>query len=204
MLRRALSCSILGCTLVLAACSSSDSGGSPQGVIPQAFASYCSGTLKTDQKLMTPMSGGGWMGNGSLHAAAGTPFLVSTEGGQWAGYVVQADGSVDKIDADFTKGLVRDTDFTSDCATDTALHDFASDKNVVLAKSTIYATKDLTGTACTLDAGTTMTNFNYASGGFGGSSSGPSTVGSDEIKAKCGFASGYTNDLEFASLIPKP
>jgi hypothetical protein len=203
MVRSSLSFLILGCAVALGACSSSDSGSSPQGVIPQAFAKYCSGTLKTDQKLMHPMSGGGWQGDGTVHATAGTTFIVSPDFGHWGGYVLSSDGSVQKIDADFHTGLVKDTDFTSDCATDAALNAF-SNPNVVLAKSTFYAAQDLSGAACTLEAGTTMTNFSYMSGGFGGSSSAPATVSSAEIKAQCGFDTGYTRDLEYAALVPKP
>src|SRR5512142_1359929 len=110
MLGRTLSSLVLGCAVALAACSSSDSGGSPQGVIPQSFAKYCSGTLKSDQKLMKSAGSGAWIGDGSQHASAGTVFLVSPDFQKWSGYVLLSDGTVDKIDADFTKGLVKDTD----------------------------------------------------------------------------------------------
>ena len=204
MIGRALSSLILGCTVALAACSSSDGGGgSPQGVIPTAFTTYCTGTLKTDQKLMQSNGAGAWMGNGSMHASAGTPFLVSPDFGQWQGYVLAADGSATKIDLPFGKGLVKDTDFTSDCATDAALSDSFHQKTVILAASHVYASKDLSGDACTLDAGTAMTNYSFMSGGLGGgSSSDPALVGSDEIKAKCGYATGYTKDMVYATLVP--
>jgi len=203
MAKRILSSLVLGCAVALGACSSSDGGGgSPQGVIPQAFDKYCVGTLKADQKLMKPMNGGGWMGDGTLRASAGTTFLVSVDFHQWSGFVVQQDGSVAKIDQDFDKGLVKDTDFTSDCATDAALQPFAQNPKVLLKASTLYPTKDMSGTACTVDAGTSLTTFMYSSGGFG-STPEPAQVGADEIKAKCGYESGYSNDFSYGELLPK-
>jgi hypothetical protein len=154
--------------------------------------------LKVDKNLLTA-SNGGWGGNGSMHVASGTRFLVAPEFDQWQGYVLSSDGSAYKIDAGFGHGLAKDVDFSSDCATDAALHDFTQTRDVVLASPKLYAKQDLSGDACTLDAGTTMTNFSYDSAG-----SGPVSVSSNEIQAKCGLGIAYATVFEYASLIPTP
>jgi hypothetical protein len=137
---------------------------------------------------MKGMGSGGWITDGST-AGAGTTFLVSPDFGKWEGYVFASDGSPRKVDADFKTGLVKDTDFTSDCAVDPSA---SSDKKhtVVLAKANIYANKDLTGTPCVIDAGTELTNYMFE-GGF----SGPASISSNEIKAKCSLDKGYSSDL---------
>ena len=182
----------------LAACSSASSDGGPGGgtaSIPAAFSKYCSGKLATEQKIMHPMSGGGWMGTGDK-IGAGTPILLEADFSHWSAYAIMADGSPVKIDADFEKGLVLGTDFTSDCAP-AKVPSFgdANVKNVTLAKATIYPNADLTGTACTLDAGTQFTNYSMSGGGSS------SELSADELKAKCSMDKGYSKDLYTAELI---
>ncbi len=184
----------------LAACSGSGSAGGGaagaggSGGAPEAFAKYCAGTLKTEHKLMTAMGPGGWMGDGSHHAPAGTTFYVAVSFGAWDGYVIQADGTPMQISApDFMAGLVKDTDFTSDCATDDKKT--SSGGSVLLATATFFADAELTGKPCTLDAGTELTSLSFSGGGA------VAWVSSAEITAECGFEPAYSEDILYASLI---
>lgn len=179
----------------MAGCSSSDGGQSTTvGAIPASFSAYCTGTLKIDQELMFPAGGGAWMGNGTK-AAAGTVFLVAAEFGQFGGFVMQSDGKPAKIEGDFTKGLVKDTDFTSDCAT--TADDRSKTKFVLLAKAKLYPNADLTGTACELEAASTFENYAYSSSGSS------ATFSSPALAEKCGFDKGYSNDIYFGRLLTR-
>jgi len=141
--------------------------------------------------------GAGWMGDGSKSAPAGSTFLVGAELDLWQGYVVQADGTPARIDADFSKGLVKDTDFTADCATDAKRADALSQHLVLLASATLYPNKDFSGAACTLDAGTELTNY-----AIGGSNDGVS-VSSPEVKSKCAVDQAYSKTLIYGELVAK-
>jgi hypothetical protein len=198
MMARISSALVVLLPLALAACSSSSNGGGAGSANAtdvsksSTFSAFCTGTLKSDQKLMLD-KGGAWIGDGSHHVPAGTTFLVSPDFDLWAGYVILDDGSAAKIDADFTKGLVKDTDFTSSCATDPAS---TQTTFVVLAKSTLRASKDLTGASCTLEAGSALADYSYESGDV-------NTVGGNSVQGKCGFSPGYTKDLSGADLLKK-
>ena len=161
-----------------------------------AYAAYCTGTLKVEQKIQQPAGPGAWSGTG-MKVAAGTTFLVAAEQSSWGGIVITADGSPERISpVDFKTGLVKDTDFTADCATDDAS---SSPKVhiVLLAKSTFYASMDFSGAGCTLDAGTALDGFNFSSLG------GASSVSAQAIKSKCGIDTAYTKDLVYGSLEAK-
>jgi hypothetical protein len=127
---------------------------------------------------------------------AGTTFLVSPSFSKWEGYVVQSDGSAARITSDFAKGLVKGTDFTSDCADDAKLSAFTN-PYVVLTRSTLYAKQDLTGATCVLDPGTTLTQYSFMSTGD------TAQISSDEIQAKCGFSIAYSKDFHAQTLIAK-
>lgn len=178
----------------LTACSSASPPG-PADSPPAAFAKYCTGTLLVDKRLMKGMGANAWRSDGST-AGAGTKFLVSPGYGQWEGFLILVDGAPAKLAVDYEKRLVKDTDFTSDCATDPAASH--SSREVVLARSTIYPNKELTGTACVLEPGTEFTSYSFA-GGFDV----VAKVSSPEIKAQCGLDSGYTRDLLSAGLMEK-
>jgi hypothetical protein len=184
----------------LAACSSStDSGPGTSATIPAAFSKYCSATLKTEQKVMNPMGPGAWMGTGEK-VPAGTKILLSEDFSAWGGYAIKSDGGPLKISAaDRTKGLVKDVDFTSDCAP-AAVPKFgdATIKTVTLAKATFYATKELTGTACTLEAGTEFSNYGITGGGD------VSEVFANQIKEKCSLDKAYSKDLLTGGLVLLP
>lgn len=195
------STSLIALSLVaVAGCSASSSssgtdGTSYDGVTAAAFTPYCTGTLKNDATLMGEVGGGAWEGDGSVHAAAGTPFLLSASFNLWGGYVIQSDGTPFQIDADFTKGLVAGTDFTSSCAP-TAIP--ASGPNVVLADAKLYPNADLSGTECTIAAGTTLTNYSFSSLGMSNA-----TVSADEITSKCGVATMYAAEFPLGQLVAK-
>jgi hypothetical protein len=137
------------------------------------------------------------MSKPGLHASAGTTFYVSASFQQWKGYVLQSDGTPARIAADFAKGLVKGTDFTSDCADDTKLQGF-SNPYVVLSRSTLYAKQDLSGAACVIDPGTALTNYSYMSSG-----SAAAQVSSAEIQAKCGWSVAYSKDFHADNLVAK-
>jgi hypothetical protein len=113
----------------------------------------------------------------------------------WGGYVIQSDGTPFQIDADFMKGLVAGTDFTSSCAPTTLP---SSGPNVVLADSKLYPNADLSGTECTIAAGTTLTNYSFSSVGTSGA-----TISADEITAKCGVATMYAAEFPLTQLIAR-
>ncbi len=182
--------------IALAACSSAPEN--PVGAIPAPFAKYCTGTLKVDRQLMTPMPPGGWTSDRTT-ASAGSKFVLSPSFGHWEGYVFREDGAAAKISTSHSIGLVKDTDFTSDCAIDTSSSGSSDSRRTVLfAKATIFVDKNLGGSSCTLESGTELTKFDYA-GGF----SGPGTLSSAEVKAKCGWDTGYSNDILYAYVLVK-
>ncbi len=183
----------------VAGCSSSTSGGGSavtyDGATAATFSPFCTATLDNEASLMSEAGGGAWEGDGTLHAGAGTPFLLSASFGLWGGFVVQSDGAPLQIDADFTKGLVAGTDFTSSCAPTTIPE---SGPNVVLADSKLYPNADLSGTECTITAGTTLTNYSFTSLGMANA-----TVSADEITAKCGVATMYAAEFPLGQLVAK-
>jgi hypothetical protein len=178
----------------LVGCSGSDDsdGGGGSVSIPSALAAYCTGALSRDVEVMDSVGPSAWSGSGAT-LPAGTTFLVSEAFDKWEGFAFGSDGAPRKLEGDFSTGLLLGEDFTSDCAKDpnapTSVH-------VVLQDSKLYETEAMTGTACTLPAGTEMHGFTF----FGGN---VAQVSSEAVTAICGFDTGYTNDFVYASLLPK-
>jgi len=170
-----------------------DAAKQPNG-IPSAFSWFCAGTLKVERSLMVPSGPGSWSSDDTKKAAAGSVFLVGTAYHKWDGYVILPDGTPAKIDSDFTQGLTIDTDFTSDCAQE---YKQAEGMYVLLARSTFYDNEKLTGTPCTLDAGTVLNKYSFQTG--------PTypEVSSSEIQSECGLDKAYTNDLIYGQLITR-
>ncbi len=192
--------SLLALTLACAtaACSSEDGGGGAAGPSAEqaaAFAAFCTGTLKVEQEIMTPSGPGAWTGIG-FKVPAGTTVYLSEDFDEWIAYTFTADGTPAKIRGDFTKGLVEDVDFTSDCVERGKERD--NQRFVLLRKSTFYADESLGGEACALDAATSFTSY-----GFSNSGGGTASLQSDALASKCGFDKGYTNDMVYATLITK-
>lgn len=181
---------------VLAGCSSK-SEGSYGGASASTFSAYCTGKLSHDTPLMAEQPGGAWeSGPGSPSAPSGTTFLLSDEFRAWQGYVIADDGTPSELQADFTKGLVAGTDFSSECAT-SAPSFTATTHIVLLAETTLYPSASLSGTTCSLAAGTELTQFDYqADGGQ------TVSVSSAEIVAKCGGPM-FAKDFPYGTLVDK-
>jgi hypothetical protein len=178
---------------LLAACSSSSADGTPGGHTGEsgdAFSRYCTGTLKTEQRVLAA-SGGGWADDG-IAAPVGATFFVSARFGRWGGYVIRASGQPAELLAD--KGLTKEVDFTSDCANDPTLES----KMVMLADATLYPNTDLSGTPCTLTKGTELHDYDlHAALGE------RTRLSSREIKETCGLDTAYSANAYWGALLPR-
>lgn len=183
---------LLVAPLSVAACSSDSDAGPPISSDLSRFARYCTGTLKVEKTLMVPVGAAAWMGDGSAKAPAGTTFLVAEGFSRFEGYVIRTDGSPAKISADFKAGLVKDVDFTSECA-DLA----AADRTVLLSDATFFANPERTGTACKLEAATELTSFSFMSSGD------YAKVSAEQIKTTCALDVSYSSDIHYGSLLPR-
>jgi hypothetical protein len=196
-----MACRVLALGAALAAfvgCSSSSSpapaSSSGTTTTNAAFAKFCTGTLTHSTELEVAQPGGGYFGDGSQQVSAGTSFLLSDEIQTWQGYVIASDGTPSLLAADFSKGLVEGTDFTSDCAP--TLTFTTSTHAVLLRDTTLYPDQALTGTPCTLAAGTELTQLEF----FGAT---PNSVSSKEISAKCGVSTAYAPSFLFGELVDR-
>ncbi|HEX8796764.1 MAG TPA: hypothetical protein VF765_37690 [Polyangiaceae bacterium] len=182
--------------LSMAACSSastsSSGSGQQTGVGGAAFSKYCTGTLLHDMPMMSVAAGDAWASSGT-QSPSGTDFLLSDEFQQWQGYVIQDDGTPAKVSA--TNGLVQGTDFSSSCAPKTIPDQFTTNL-VLLSDTKLYPKFDLSGTACTLPAGTVLTNYEIEGGT-------PVTVSAAEVTAKCGTTTMYTMTFATGQLLNK-
>lgn len=183
----------------LTACSSDDDGGSGGSFgemsIPATFSAYCTGTLLVEQTMMRPAGSGSWLGRGQK-VPAGTKVLLEANWDHWEhGYTFDSTGVI-RAEGDFVKGLVVDVDVSTDCPTPDPL-DGKAHPLVILEQSTIYATKDLTGTPCTLEVGSTFSGYSYA---FTGTAA---QFKSSDLTAICGFDTGYSTNLTYAKLVAK-
>ncbi len=186
----------VGVSASLAGCSSSSTPAAASFIDPaKVYAAGCTATLSVARTLETPMSGGGWSGDGTLHAPVGTTFLLTSDFNTFGGIAILNDGTPAEIDVDFTTGLVAGTDFSSTCAPATAP---STTHFVILANSHVYPTAALTGTACVLPAGTELRAYSYESGL---DSTTPPQLGGADVQTKCGFQTGYTSDLVYADVV---
>jgi hypothetical protein len=184
-------------SLSLTACSGSDTDGGGHRVagVPSAFSAYCTGTLKRPVGLQERDGPSVWMGSSSTgEAPTGSTFLVEASFDKWGGFVFGSDGAPLRLDGEFKTGLVKDQDFTSDCAVDPTAPKTA---NVLLAASTFHPNEDLSGEACTLPAGTELTSFGFISKGS------VAMVSAAEIQAQCSLAKSYSKDIVYGDLLPK-
>ncbi|MCC6900275.1 MAG: hypothetical protein IT377_14950 [Polyangiaceae bacterium] len=182
--------------LALPGCSGSDEqAGGGVGKVPAAFSAYCTGTTKVAIDLQEAQGPAVWVGsNATGSAPAGSEFLVAASFDKWEGFVFESDGTPLRLDGDFQSGLVKDQDFTSDCAVDATT---PKTDTVLLANSHFYSTESLSGSACTLPAGTVLTNYSFMSAGS------VATVGSAEIAAQCSHQKAYSSDIVYGDLISK-
>ena len=180
----------------LASCSSSDSDdGSPAGGVDLGVLSdYCTGKLLVEQRVMTAIGHSAWGTKGSLKAPAGTEIVVGPSFDKWRGFYYLSVGQVGMLSGDSSTGLVKDTDFTSNCATDVN----AIGVRVLLQDSTVYPNPDLSGSACVLPAGTSFKSaFSFAAG------TPSAAIIASEIKDACGYETAYSSDFVHAQLLPK-
>lgn len=180
----------------LAGCSSASSPAAPSFEDPtKTYAAGCSATLLLSHSLERPVTGGGWFGDGTLHAPTGTTILLTSDFGTYGGIAILGDGTPVELVADFTTGLVAGADFTSTCAPSTPP---STTHFVILADASVFPTAALTGAACVFPAGTELHAYSYAAGL---DSTTPPQLGGGDVQAKCGFQTGYTNDLVYADVV---
>jgi hypothetical protein len=170
----------------------SDGGTLTLGSIPASLSKYCTGTLMTPMGIMRADGSGAWLSDGSVEATSGTEILVSTDGVIWSAYLFLSDGTPARLNSDASPGLVLGTTFKSSCAA--ATPQGATGTAVLLGPATLYPNMSLTGTACTLPAGTTFTDYSFVGGN-------PATVSSSVITAQCGTAVMYSNDFQMVGLL---
>jgi len=189
---------LLALPLALAGCDDdTTSGGSSNSTLSPssqpAFAPYCTGLLKVPMDGMLPAGPGAWILIGSNKASlpAGAEILLGESFDKIEGFALLSSGSPSKVKSDFQTGLVKDTHFTSDCAVG------KKTVFVLLQRSTFHADEGLSGQACTLEAGTALTSFFFASSGK------VAEVKADEIKATCGFDKAFSGDIVHARLLEK-
>ncbi len=169
----------------------SDGGTVTLGSIPPAFSKYCTATLTTSMGVMAPAGAGAWSSDGSVEAASGTEFLLGADAFGWSGYLFLSDGSPLRLSSDSSPGLVLGTTFSSSCAP--SKPQAAVSTEVLLGAATLYPDMSLSGKACTLAAGTTLTNYEFEGGS-------PATVSSDEITAQCGVTTMYSDNFLMAGV----
>lgn len=177
--------------------SGADAGGAtPSTGAPEAdppFTAMCAGRLLKSHKLMNPGTASGWDST-SDSAPAGTDFLVGLNAAnRFTGYVVSGAKPRKIAEPSLSTGLELAVDFDSRCVT-TAVA--ATKAFVVLAASTFYADRALTGSPCTVAAGTELGAYSFSGGPT-------STVASTDLRARCGFSPGYTNDLVYGFVVKK-
>ncbi|MCA9639539.1 MAG: hypothetical protein H6718_02940 [Polyangiaceae bacterium] len=193
MVKRIAVSMLLG--LAAAGCGSSDDSGSGGGGIDLSeFGGYCKGTLLVDLDVQVAVAAGTWSGNSldDFYAPAGTEFLVSPSFDKWRGYVAYKDGNAGKLDDDFSTGLIKDQDFTSDCAVDA----YGSGIDVLMKDSHFYANEAQTGAPCVLPAGTQLEQLSFIN------TSEVATVSAAAIRTECGFDTAYSSDIVYAELLP--
>jgi hypothetical protein len=173
-------------------------GGSGGPVDVQAtFPSACVGTLTKASVVSTPGNlPSSWHSSSDTpNAAVGTRILFEEDpfGASalvFRGYTFASNGQPQRLTgASSSSNLTIDVDFTSTCAAP-----FTTELTT-LRTVTIYAAKDLSGTPCTLPAGTRLGNLGYGlgDGGVGG-------VFSGKLPELCGFDQGYSKDYLAASI----
>lgn len=192
--------------LVLAACDSDDSssGGKTNSTTDQpstkeVFSKYCTGILKNDTTGMLPSGPFGWMSSNTKKKdiPAGTEILLEYSFSRTSGYAIFSDGSASKVSNQSLDGLIKDTDYTSDCPTS------GKTERVLLMDSTFFANQELTGQPCTVKAGTILDSASATESSDGKYTSDVAKVKSAQIKEICGLDVAYSSDGNSAELLLK-
>lgn len=188
---------LLALPLALVGCDDDPAGGSSNSTLNPSsqpgFSPYCTALLKVPMDGMLPAGPGAWVSSSNNKATlpVGTEIMLGRSFSKYDGFALLLSGSPSKVDSDFKTGLIKDTHFTSDCA------EGKQSVTVLLLRSTFHADEGLSGQACALEAGTALTSFFFVNSGK------VAQVGSDEIKATCGFDKGFSGDITYASLLKK-
>lgn len=191
------------CFWLLAACGSDDGGSSSGGTTlnPSSnpvFSIYCTGVLKNQMTGMlseNPFAWAAYPGHRST-LPPGTEILLESSFGKINGYAILFDGAISKVDADFSTGLLKDTDYISECPE-------SGETDLVLLKTShFFADATLSGQPCAIDAGTTMNSVSLVSNN-GKSNLNVAEVKSAKIKEICGFEVAYSADMVRGDLLKK-
>jgi hypothetical protein len=156
-----------------------------------AFAGFCTGTTLRPTVQLTPLRPGTWSGS-SAKFPAGTTFLLAIEQVRRTceGYTYQGT-AVSKLESIDGSELVLGTDFSSNCVSTPSN---ANTTFTVLRDSKFYADRNLTGTTCTIPAGTTFNDYGIETGT-------PTYLRADKLNTACGFSPGYSSDLLYAFVV---
>lgn len=186
----------LSLLLAASACATDEDGRSGGPADAQAldpvFDNVCRGTMLHSATVLPSQGPGTWGGVEPPQLSASQPFMLASAGGRIEGYLALPGNQVGQIQGDSTKGLVKDTDFTTDC-------NLAGEaKLTALRAATVYPDADLAGTPCNVPIGTRFPDHSFSRVGGG-----PATFSSTLLTKLCGFQQGYTADLVYASLLLK-
>lgn len=215
---------LLGSTLavLIVACGSSSSSPSPEsassssgssssgsssvetvttGRGPAALDGYCTVQSTVPLEFLESAGSQAWFGNHSKAAAGSTVYLAWNTDfggeGEWNGYVfVDGTTPAQLASGPVDNKLVEGTHFTGSCAIPTGAR-----STVQLKDAQLFATIDLSGTACTIPAGTELPN--YPDYGYSTEGNGIGGLSSSVVQTKCGYAKGFTKDLATAPLVKK-
>lgn len=187
---------ILVIVLAASACATDEDGRSGGPADAQAldpvFDNVCRGTMTHPATVLPAQGPGQWGAFEPPQLAAYQPFMLASSGGRIEGYLALPGNQLGQIQGDFTKGLVKDTDFTTDC-------NLAGEAKLTnLRAATFYPNPDLTGEACTIPIGTRFPDHAFSRVGGGAA-----TFSSTLLLKTCGFQQGYTTDLIYAQLLLK-
>ena len=142
------------------------------------------------------MEGGGtaWGGANNPNAPPGTRFLLADDSfgssPKYRGYLFVADGRAAQMSGDFSKGLIKDTDFTTDCDAS------KQGRDTLLVAAVLRPQPDLTGDPCTLPAGTDIEKISVTR-----TAEGPVVFAGAELTALCGLEKAYAGSVTAVPLI---
>lgn len=191
------SCLVL--TQTALACGDDDAAGGGFQTPAAAFDGFCRGVLVTPQNALPSLpADNGAIAGGTNNPVAppGTSFLLATDSfgskNTFRGYVFVADGRAAQINGDFSTGLIKDTDFTTDC------DPTKKGRDTLLVAATIRPNADLSGDPCVVPIGTDLFELSVARTGQG-----PITLSGAGLTTLCGFDKGYTDRLLEVDLVSK-
>lgn len=193
---RALASVLLTLLLAGSGCVNDEDGraGGPADAqaLDPVFDNVCRGVMAHPATVLPSQGPGQWGGVEPPRLAAYQPFMLASAGGRIEGYLALPGNQLGQIQPDAATGLVKDTDFTTDC-------NLAGEaKLTALRAATFYPDPELTGAPCTVPIGTRFPDHSFSR-----VAGGPATFSSTLLMKICGFQQGYSTDLVFGSLLLK-